>query len=346
MLALLAGLWLALWVLVALVENARYIHEPQVPWARIVVPATTAALAAAVWLLGWLGSGGFGRIALDRPWRWFLRAFAFAPVLGAAETVVVHGSRILIFSAMKMPYFLMPLQALIPYEIVKVGAFYALWLGLAFGVKTFAAWQEQTRNLLDVQKALAEAQLSQLKRQLQPHFLFNTLNTISSLMHSDVARADSLIARLADLLRVSLNLGERDLIPLEEELRFARQYAAIMCERFGDRVTLAWDIPDALLRAPVPALMLQPLVENAFRHGVEKSAGPQTIVVQARADAGQLVLSVLSTGGGPATGADGIGLRNCRERLLAHYGAEAALVLEPAAGGGTVVAVSLPWEPD
>lgn len=346
LLTLAACVWTVLWTLMALIEVGKTLHDPAAPVARIVVPIGTAFAAAVVWIVMWLGSRAFERIDLERPRRWFLISLAWIPVLGAAEFAALHGGRTAIFSALGMPYYMPPLQALIPFELIKVGLFYALWLGLAFGVKTFGAWQEQNLRLAQTQRALADAQLAQLKQQLQPHFLFNTLNTISSLMQTDIGRADKLIAQLADLLRSSLALGDRDLISLKDELCFVRTYAAIMRERFGDRVRVVWDIPDSLLSARVPALMLQPLVENAFRHGVEKSAGPQTVAVRAAAQGERLTLTVENSVGSVVEEPNGgVGLRNCRERLRLHYGSNAGLTLEARPGGGAIATLCLPCAP-
>jgi LytS/YehU family sensor histidine kinase len=189
-------------------------------------------------------------------------------------------------------------------------------------------WQAQRRRFLELQKTLAEAQLAQLKSQLRPHFFFNALNTISALMHVDVARADRLLARLADLLRVSLQSGDQEITSLRDELHTLELYAQIMQERFADRVTLAWRVDDGALEASVPSLLLQPLLENAFKHGVERSIGPVNIEIAAQRDGEQLRLTVSNTGSTLAAGyRDGIGLRNCRERLNVIYGDKASLDL-------------------
>lgn len=347
LLAIAGGLWVVLWTLVGLVEVAKYIHDPGIPAWRVVTLMATAVLPVILWVLIWPRSRAYGQIALDRPARWFLGWFVWLPPLALAETVLVHGLRILAFSTAGAPYFMLQPQILIPYELFKTAMFLALWLGLALGVKTFAAWEEQTRRLLEIQKVLAEARLAQLKSQLQPHFLFNTLNAISSLMHTDIDRADRLIARLADLLRASLSLGERELVPLETELKFLKLYSEIMAERFAGRVSMTWELAEDAMQITVPALVLQPILENAFRHGVEASAGPQSIVVRARLEMSRLNLSIQSSGGTLVNGAaTGVGLGNTRERLRVHYGEDATLTLDPAPAGGVVTTVSLPARMD
>jgi LytS/YehU family sensor histidine kinase len=220
------------------------------------------------------------------------------------------------------------------YETLKIGLFMSLWLGITFGFESFARLQLERERSLAIQKMLADAQLSQLKAQLQPHFLFNTLNTISSLMFTDVAQADRLLARVGDLLRASLQAGRQNLTSLREELRLLELYAQIMQERFGDRAVLLWEVEDGTANAIVPSLLLQPLLENAFKHGVERSRGRETVRVAARRLDDQLHVTIHNTGSSlPATPGDGIGVQNCRERLRVLYGGRASLELAADATG-------------
>jgi LytS/YehU family sensor histidine kinase len=179
---------------------------------------------------------------------------------------------------------------------------------------------------------------------LQPHFLFNALNTISSLMQVDVQRADRLLTLLADLLRASLQAGSRQLTTLREELGLLRSYAGIMQERFIGRVLLTWHVEDAALDAGIPAMLLQPLLENAYKHGVECSAAPVEIDIAARRMGDMLEVTLRNSGALSGSPGAGIGLRNCRERLSVLYGASATLDLR--AESGTVIAkLTIPWQP-
>jgi LytS/YehU family sensor histidine kinase len=229
------------------------------------------------------------------------------------------------------------------YESIKLVLFTTLWLCIIFGFASFTLWRQERERLLAVQKHLAESQLAQLKAQLQPHFLFNSLNTISSLMQVDVARADRLLTRLADLLRSSLQVGARHMTSLREELKLLELYAQIMEERFADRVALVWHIADDALDATVPAMLLQPVLENAFKHGVERSRVPVTIRIEAvRRDAG-LQVTIRNSGAMlAATPALGIGLRNCRERLELIYGEPARLELVQD-GDGVAARLTIPY---
>jgi LytS/YehU family sensor histidine kinase len=234
------------------------------------------------------------------------------------------------------------------YETVKLALFLGLWLGVLFGVLSFLAWREQQARLHAMQKALTEAQLQQLQARLQPHFLFNTLNTISAFMLTDVVRADRLLNQLADLLRASLMLGERQTVALAEELQLLRLYADIMTERFAPRVHITWQIDDDTLAVPVPGLLLQPLLENAFKHGVERVTETTHITVTSKCIAGRLHLSICNSHSPSAALSPtiagigtGEGLRNCRERLQVIYGDNASLDLR-AHPDRMEVALSLP----
>lgn len=181
---------------------------------------------------------------------------------------------------------------------------------------------------------LREAQLERLTRQMQPHFLFNALNTISSLMHTDVARADATLVRLADVLRATLALGERPQARLGDELRLAQGYAAVMAERFEGRVTLEWDIDPAARDVMLPAISLQPLLENVFKHTVGRRREATAIRVAAAVAGDTMVVRVEDDGGVlEQSSAPGITVANLRTRLAALHGENASLALialEPA----------------
>jgi LytS/YehU family sensor histidine kinase len=228
------------------------------------------------------------------------------------------------------------------YESLKLTYFTGLWLGILFGIDSYGQWQLQRQRLLKTQKALAEAQLAQLQGQLRPHFLFNALNTVSALMHADVGRADRLVAALGDLLRISLRTIENEMTPLAEELRTLELYTDIMRERFRDRVTLNWQIDQTLLDIPVPALLLQPLLENVFKHGVERTVMPVRIDISAQRGSGSLEIVVSNSGAMLAPEHhDGVGFRNCRERLSIIYGHAASLLVRNE-GDGVAARVSIP----
>ena len=221
-----------------------------------------------------------------------------------------------------------------------------LMLGVAALAHTLEHRRRARAAALDAETAraeLAQAQLRSLAGQLRPHFLFNTLQSISTLVHRDAAAADAMIGKLGELLRASLELGDRALIRLEEELELARAYLEIMRERFGTRldahVSSSAD-PDAL----VPPFLLQPLVENAVQHGIEPALGAGAIRVSARSERSQIVLEVSDTGVGNNNGGanDGVGLSNVRQRLAALYEGRAELAIASDPAGGTRVTIRIP----
>jgi two-component sensor histidine kinase len=211
-----------------------------------------------------------------------------------------------------------------------------------------ARLQSETANLMT---QLAEARLSALNAQLNPHFLFNTLNAVSSLVERDPRGVRRMIARLSELLRYTLNGASENEVLLGQEIAFLERYLEIMQIRFQDRLEVDVQLGDDARDALVPSLILQPLVENAVKHGVEKISGTGKIRIQARREDDRLVLSVSDNGPGPsgiqasgeAAGEGGVGLENIRQRLEQLYGGAQSLVLVEAPDGGTVAQVVIPF---
>jgi two-component system LytT family sensor kinase len=196
----------------------------------------------------------------------------------------------------------------------------------------------------ELEKSLTQAKLRALQSQLNPHFLFNTLHTISALMHIDVEKADRMIAKLSDLLRYALDNTDDHEIPLRDEINFLKRYLEIEQTRFGDRLTVTMDIPEDIVDIEVPNLILQPIVENAIRHGIEPHAKPGKIHLSARRENDRLVLQVRDNGTGLRSGhqREGIGTSNTRLRLQQLYGANQTFTLENAAEGGMLATITLP----
>ena len=192
-------------------------------------------------------------------------------------------------------------------------------------------YREREAQATELAARLAQAQLQALRMQINPHFLFNTLNTISSLMLKDVNSANRMIVRLGELLRLTLDISNDQEVPLQQELEFLRRYVEIEQIRFGELLQVRMDIEPATLNATVPNLILQPLVENAIRHAIEPQATGGHIELRCVRDNGSLLLQVSDNGHGPnprkADSADGsnqarerIGLNNTRQRLQKLYG--------------------------
>jgi len=207
--------------------------------------------------------------------------------------------------------------------------------------------QEGERSALQLEARLADARLDALRMQLHPHFLFNTLNAVSTLVHRDANAADEMIGNLSELLRATLDTTAQE-IPLRQELHFLDRYLEIQQVRFGDRLQVEKEIDAAALDMNVPTLILQPLVENAIRHGIEPQTGQGKLHISASRDDNALHLRVRDNGSGskPASEAkDGIGIANTRSRLRQLYGQAAQLTLTRAVDGGFIAAIDLPCRP-
>ena len=210
------------------------------------------------------------------------------------------------------------------------------------------AWESRQRGIAAATYArqLAEARLHVLSAQLQPHFLFNTLHAISALVWEDQARAERLLARLSEMLRLTLRSGTRVETTLAEELALIRRYAEIQETRYGDRLQVAFDVEPAVRGAMVPRLILQPLVENAIRHGITRRMTPGRVDVRAWEGGGRLHLAVSDDGVGLRSSGEvreGVGLGITRARLRQLYGVEQRVELSAMPEGGAVCALSIPF---
>ncbi|HET9619859.1 MAG TPA: histidine kinase [Kofleriaceae bacterium] len=207
--------------------------------------------------------------------------------------------------------------------------------------------EAQQARAAAIELQLAEARLHALQMQLNPHFLFNTLNTISALVESDPGATRTVVARLSELLRRALDVARQPEVRLADELAFVRGYLEIMQHRFGDRLTTAFAIEAGLDDAQVPAFVLQPLVENAFEHGLGRIRGRGELELRAERRGDRLHLTVRDNGPGLDPGArHGIGLSNTAARLAQLYPGRSALRLADGAERGAVVAVELPYHTD
>src|ERR1700689_409193 len=182
--------------------------------------------------------------------------------------------------------------------------------------------QRQEREKYEYQQALAASELQALKMQLHPHFLFNTLHGIATLIDSDPKNAKAMIIGLSNLLRTALDRGSSDLIPLESELKFAREYLDLEKMRFGSRLKVDWLVAPETLPFLVPQMILQPLVENAVRHGIASSREPGWIEVTATVSDGRLAVQVRNSAGSKTSNGTGVGLRNVEARLKYLYSGE------------------------
>ncbi|MEW6364927.1 MAG: histidine kinase [Acidobacteriota bacterium] len=236
------------------------------------------------------------------------------------------------------------------YRKILAGSFssliqYSLILGGYYAHGTYHRLREQMIVAARLEAQLAQAQLQALKMQLQPHFLFNTLHTVSSLMDEDVGQARRTLTRLSDLLRQTLeHVGVQE-VTLRRELEFLGGYLEIEKTRFEDRLRVNFDIDPQLLDVMVPGFMLQPLVENAIRHGIMPRPEGGCIDIRARRDGSQVMIEVADNGVGAADSGgfrEGLGLSSVRRRLQQLYGESHGLDIRTREGGGTLVALSVP----
>jgi hypothetical protein len=341
----LAILWAFLWTLTSITEiAARFLHDPAIPlWQPIALTAIPTCPMIA-WLIIQLRSDRYLQPSMEPPRPWFLYHLRRLPLLAIGYIAIANGLRYALNAASGVDA---GFHGRLPYEGIKVALFYCLWLGLVYGTLSLLRSREQSAQLARTQQALVESQLARLQAQLRPHFLFNTLNTVSALMQTDTVRADRVLARLGDLLRASLGAGDTNTVPLHEELRLLRLFTDIMQERFAGRVLTSWQIADDTLQLPVPAMLLQPLIENAFKHGIELTTGIERISVMATRDSGRLNIKIHNTGSTLATGwREGIGIANCRERLRVLYGPAALFEIANELHSGVETSISLPLRAD
>jgi sensor histidine kinase YesM len=225
--------------------------------------------------------------------------------------------------------------------MVLFGGFYADWLAYwaATGVIHAIEYYRESRER---ELEATQLALENLRSQLQPHFLFNTLQSISTLIHRDPAAADRMLTDLSDLLRLSLRSTASQEVPLSEELDFLQRYLEIMRVRFGDRLVIQVDVSTDVLNAMVPSLVLQPIVENAIRHGMADRPDVGHVAVSGRRSGTALQLEVSDDGPGlhATTPGNGIGLANTRERLNRLYGGRGGLELIEE--GGLTVRLTIP----
>jgi two-component system, LytTR family, sensor kinase len=210
----------------------------------------------------------------------------------------------------------------------------------------FGLYRTRQLHAWDLEARLAKTHLQVLRMQLQPHFLFNTLNTVAELVHTDPDLADQMITRLGRLLRLSLDHAGHQVVPLRQEIEFLRMYVEIEQVRFQDRLQIVWDLAPETLDAAVPTLLWHPVLENAIRHGVTPLAGGGRIVIASTREGDDLILEIRDNGTGLPLGGvarEGVGLRNIRERVGQLYGSRGRFTLESAIGGGAVAILRIPF---
>lgn len=221
-------------------------------------------------------------------------------------------------------------------------------IGVTQAIQYYRRYLSSELQIERMERSLAEARLNALRMQLDPHFLFNALNTISSHVERNPKLTRRMIEHLGDLLRMSLECKDRQEVPLSEEMAFLEHYLEIQRIRFGNHLQVRLEIDPAVRFASVPSLMLQPLVENAIRHGISRRGAGGTVTVTANADNDRLSIRVLDDGVGLPDGwtletSEGLGLSVTRERIAGLYpNGNSSFAVRPRNGGGTAVEIELP----
>lgn len=335
--------WLAFWLLMFLLGTQEYLGQgARQLWRPLVDYGTAALVATALAAVQMKRSQRFDDL-LGRPMQWFVRMWAWMPLQLVAFVAAMYGLRLGLYMLVGAPFRHGRWSEILAYEAAKFTLFYTLLGGIQFGLRSYRAWATERLRTEQQARLAQQAQLAQLTQQLQPHFLFNALNTVSSLIHSDPDMADTLLTRLATLLRAATDASQRPEQPLADELTLLRAYADIMTQRFADRVEVRWEIDADAERCSVPSLGLQPLLENCFRHVVERRRGLTHVVIRVGRLAGKLRIEIEDDGDLEAMPATrGVGLGNLERRLQSLHGSQASLTFQIRSGGGLIARVELP----
>ena len=335
--ALYALAWLPAVFLYALSTSA----QPDVTWwqatvSGVVIMGYAALAGVLVWRLT-------GRITPERPYIRFALVQLAAAVLYAASWVAVLIGYLRLVATVDVALQVLRDAGLWQFS---TGLYvYALLTGFFYLIRTQRRLREREASAARAESAAAQAQLQTLRAQLNPHFLFNALHAVGALVRSDPATAERALERIGDLLRRSLDHTARELVPLGQEWEFVRGYLELEQLRLGDRLRLHCALDPLALSVPVPALLLQPLVENAVRHGIATQTEGGTIRLQAARANGTLTLVVADDGPGAAPqlhARAGFGLEAVRAQLQGRYGDGAQMKVETAPGCGFAVTLTIP----
>jgi two-component system LytT family sensor kinase len=275
-----------------------------------------------------------------------ITSFMMAPLASVTEYFLSRGLLRSVFRITDLSALhLLPTFAVSVLAMTFTGVLtYWLVVGLYQSIHFYQAAMERQTRAAQLETQLSHAELENLKSQLHPHFLFNSLHTIGVLMQEDVEAASHLLVSLGDLLRMALERRENE-ITLQSELEFVGKYLEIEQTRFHDRLKVHMDIPTDLLGIYVPSLALQPLVENAIKHGISVDSAAGRVDIAAQRNNGRVSLRVRDDGPGPAPGSRlrfGVGLNNVQSRLKQLYGDESSLELTRADGRGCEAIITIP----
>ena len=305
---------------------------------RVSVPV---AVVSALFTVGAAAMLGVGVVAIGRRWDWpgrLTAGFLLSHLALALLYVAAGGMREAV--AIARPW--------IFWQTFEGMLLYAAVIGMTWASRAAERGREQAERVARADALRAEAELAALRGQLDPHFLFNTLHSVSVLVQRDQAAASAALERLAALLRYVLDTrrGAREDVPLEDELAFVDDYLSLESIRFGERLQVTRDISDEARRELVPSFALQPLVENAIKHAIAPRAGGGRLLLSGSVEGASLVLRVSDDGPGTNSATSplgtGVGLDALRRRLAARYGARAKMDVTSAPGAGFTVTLRLP----
>ncbi|MBK9614594.1 MAG: histidine kinase [Uliginosibacterium sp.] len=312
-------------------------------WQPALWESTSLVVASGIMALHYRVVRRSGEL-VGQPWRWLLANLIPLPLWCLLFTPLTYGLRHALYEAIGRSYHHAGWSGVLIYESLQLSLFFLLWLAVVYALASQERIRQEQTQRREVLNALREAHLTLLRQQLQPHFLFNALNLISATMYEDVPKADALLRHLAKLLRQAIASSHQANHSLQEEVCLLRAYAEIMGARFEGRVTVDWQVDAALDDCRLPAMITQPLLENAFKYGVEPFSTPSRLQVQIDAPvAGHLRVRIVQNRGRHAPGAEpGHGLANIRQRLAAHYDDRASLTLDNLEPEGVCATLSLP----
>ena len=327
-------------------------QTPRMPIASVVVRGLIfyspwMVLAPAIALLGWYQRLGTGHLA------WRVPVWIVAVVIACIVDPVIMTALARLLGL--RPSSGSPLSASFLAEVrprfaqtIALNAVMFLIAALLYhALVYYSAYRDRSRREAALEVELARFRLHVLQQQLQPHFLFNALHTVSALMAEDVVTARRVLAQLGDLLRTALDRMDEQDIPLEQEFDFLRAYVGIQRARFGDRLTVEWAVDDEARSIMVPNMILQPCLENAIQHGIEPLEGGGSVTVAARVSGASLHIDITDNGQGAGRVGQngqvtGRGLKNVRERLEARYGERQSFEAGNVPDGGFRVHIVLP----
>ncbi len=328
------GWWLAFGI-ASLVQFSQMAESEGVPfsWSLAIAPLSSALL--------WIPPTWLALIAARKapigaaPWK-----VALAVHVAATMAVVVFRSlAVIALNDYVQWYRELPIYGAVLIKSLQNNLF-MYWLVTAAAHAVYYARASRLRE-----RQLAEARLHALASQLQPHFLFNALNTVAALVHENPHAAEKVIIRLSSLLRETIGVTGSELVPLQEELSLLEAYLEVEQARFEDRLSFSWDIPPDAREAFVPRFVLQPIVENAIVHGLRHTPGPLSITIAARRTDGKIIITITDSGPGfdPSSAREGFGLSSTRARLAAVFNPGAELIVQSSPGTGTTVRLVAPY---